>query len=122
MKKRLRFFDKDTVDWTGPSLAVFYKSIFDLKHSQEALANGAWGGPQSTLTTNGGDRVFALTRSRGANTVIVAVNFGDSATTVTYQGLSKPGAYTDWFTKASVPLAAGGQISIPAHGYRVLVQ
>ena len=31
MKKRLRFFEKDTVDWNGPSLASFYRTMFDLQ-------------------------------------------------------------------------------------------
>jgi hypothetical protein len=47
VRKRLRFFEKDTVDWSGPSLAPFYRSLFDLKHQHEALANGAAGGQQA---------------------------------------------------------------------------
>jgi glycosidase len=121
MRKRLRFFDKDTVDWSGPSLASFYRPVFDLKHSQEALANGAWGGAHTPLKTDGGSRVYAFTRSRGANNVMVAVNFGDAPAIVAYEGLPRPGGYTDWFTKAAVPLAASGRLEIPAHGYRVLV-
>lgn len=122
MNKRLRFFEKDTVDWNGPSLASFYRSVFDLKHSQPALANGAWGGTQTALRTNGGDRVYAFTRTRGANTVLVAVNFGDAASTVTYEGLPQPGEYQDWFDKRKLSLGATGSLDIPAHGYRVLVR
>jgi glycosidase len=122
MRKRLRFFDKDTVDWNGPSLAGFYRSMFDLKHTQPPLANGAWGGRQAALTTNGRDRVYAYTRSRGANTVLVAVNFGDAPATVSYSGLARSGAYRDWFSKATVALASAGSLEIPAHGYRVLVR
>jgi glycosidase len=122
MTKRLRFFDKDTVDWSGPSLADFYGAMFELKHTQPALANGPWGGPQTALRTNGGDRVYAFTRTQGANTVLVAVNFGDAPATVAYQGLARAGAYTDWFSKSRVSLAAAGSLQIPAHGYRVLVR
>jgi alpha-amylase len=122
MKKRLRFFEKDTVDWSGPSLARFYRSVFDLKHGQAALANGAWGGAQTPLRTDGGDRVYAYTRTKGANTVLVALNFGDTATSASYRGLSRPGRYTDWFTKAPIALEAQGRVEIPAHGYRVLVR
>jgi len=122
MKKRLRFFEKDTVDWNGPSLAAFYRSIFDLKHSQPALWNGPWGGEQTTLKTNGGGLVYAFTRARGANTILVAVNFGDVAASVSYEGLPQPGQYTDWFSKAEATLSATGSLDIPAHGYRVLVR
>lgn len=122
MKKRLRFFEKDTVDWNGPSLAVFYSTLFDLKHRNQALWNGAFGGAQSTLTTDGGSRVYAFTRSRGANSVVVAVNFGDAPASVTYHTLPQPGTYTDWFARSSVvSLSASGRMEIPAHGYRVLV-
>ena len=122
MKKRLRFFEKDTVDWTGPSLADFYSSVFDLKHTQAALANGPWGGPQVKLATDGGDRVYAFTRSRDDNTVLVALNFADKPASVSYRGLTRPGGYMEWFTKASASLATDGKIEIPANGYRVFVR
>jgi glycosidase len=122
MRKRLRFFDKDTVDWSGPSLEGFYGALLDLKHRQPALANGPWGGGQRALATDGGERVYAFTRTLGANAVLVALNFGDSSVTVSYRGLPRPGAYTDWFAKAPVALAASGRLEIPAHGYRVLAR
>ena len=122
MHKRLRFFEKDTVDWKGPSLAPFYTAVFSLKHSQDALSNGTWGGTQTVLKTDGGDRVYAFSRTRGGNTVVVAVNFGDDALHAAYSGFAKPGAYRDWFAKSSTILGASGRIDIPAHGYRVLVQ
>jgi glycosidase len=122
MNKRLRFFEKDTVDWNGPSLAGFYGALFDLKHRQPALGNGPWGGAQATLRTDGGARVYAFTRTRGTNTVLVAVNFGDAPVRAGYQALPRPGGYTDWFAKTPVALAAAGSLDIPAHGYRVLVR
>jgi glycosidase len=122
MKKRLRFFEKDTVDWSGPSLASFYRSIFDLKHANQALWNGAYGGSQTILTTDGGSRVFIFTRNGAGNSVLVALNFGDGNAHVTYHGLSRAGLYSDWFTKIAVRLEESGTVEIPAHGYRVFVQ
>ena len=121
MKKRLRFFEKDTVDWSGPSLAGFYHAMIDLKHRNRALWNGALGGPQVKLTTDGGDRVYSFTRTRGTNTVLVGVNFGDAPTTVHYSGLTSSGSYRDWFGGSQVALESSGTLAIPAHGYRVLV-
>ena len=122
LNKRLRFFEKDTVDWNGPSLAGFYGPMLELKHTQAALANGPWGGPQAALRTNGGARVYAYTRTQGANTVLVAVNFGDAPVSASYQGLRPSGAFTDWFSKAPVTLSSSGTLEIPAHGWRVLVR
>ena len=120
-RKRLRFFEKDTIDWSGPSLASFYRALFDLKESEPAVRNGQWGGGHARLQTDGGDRVYAFTRSRDSSTVLVAVNFADTATTVAYEGLDGAGDYADWFSKAPVSLAAAGRLEIPANGYRVLV-
>ena len=121
LHKRLRFFDKDTVDWSGPSLAPFYRAMFDLKHRNRALWNGAYGGDQRKLATSGADRVYAFTRTRGANTVLVAVNFGDAPARVSYRNLSPARTYRDWFDGKTYALGAKGQLDIPAHGYRVLV-
>jgi hypothetical protein len=122
VKKRLRFFEKDTVDWSGPSLAPFYHAMFDLKHTHAALANGAEGGDQTTLRTNAGDRVYAFVRSRGKDVVLVALNFGDAPVSAAYRDLRAPGRFTDWFSHAPVELLASGTIEVPAHGYRVLVR
>jgi glycosidase len=120
-QKRLRFFERDTIDWHGTSLAGFYHAMIELKHTQPALANGALGGAQRTLETTG-ERVYVYTRTRGANSVLVALNFGDEPATVSYRALAQPGEYTDWFDKSKLTLGATGTIAIPAHGYRVLVR
>jgi glycosidase len=122
MQKRLRFFEKDTVDWKGPSLASFYTAMFALKHKEPALANGPWGGTQTPLATTAGDRVYAFTRTQGANTVLTAVNFGDTTVKAGYQALAQAGDYTDWMTKRKVMLGVQGSVDIPAHGFRVLVR
>jgi len=122
LNKRLRFFERDTIDWNGPSLASFYTAMLNLKHTQPALANGPWGAPQTRLQTSGGDRVYAYTRTLGGNSVLVALNFGDAPVHAAYQGLATAGAFTDWFSKQPVTLGAAGSIDVPAHGYRVLVR
>jgi glycosidase len=122
LNKRLRFFEKDTVDWNGPSLAEFYRKVLGLKHSQPAVANGPWGGRQVRLRTTGGDRVYAFTRTQGSNTVLVAVNFGDAPVRAAYQGLTPTGLFTDWFSERPVDLEAAGSLDIPAHGWRVLIR
>lgn len=122
LDRRLEFFEKDSVDWSGPSRADFYRSVFELRHTQPALANGASGGAQKKLETDGGDRVYAFTRTQGSSTVLVAVNFGDAPASVTYTGLTPAGGYTDWFDRSTIELAPSGTLPIPTHGYRVLVR
>jgi hypothetical protein len=54
--------------------------------------------------------------------VLVALDFGDTPASAAYRGLTRPGTYTDWFTKQSVSLGEGGRIDMAPNGYRVLVR
>jgi glycosidase len=119
--RRLSFFEKDSIDWTGPSLADFYTRIFELRHTNDLVWNGEAGAPQAKLVTDGGETVYAFTRARGDKAVVVVTNFGDKQASLKYSGLAQTGAYTDWFSHATVMLGATGSIDVPAHGYRVLV-
>ncbi len=121
-KKRLRFFDKDTIVWTDTTLRAFYRSTIALKHTQSALGNGPWGARQALLKQDGGERVFAFTRTLGANTVAVFVNFDSTAASVKYDGMPQPGAFVDWYSHTTTNLGAAGTVEIPKHGYRVFVR
>jgi glycosidase len=121
LSKRLRFFEKDTVPWKTDPLADFYRAMFDLKEANPALYNGEHGGEQAKLAT-AAESVYAFTRARDGNVVLVAVNFGDAAAKMSFSGNTHPGEYTDWFSKAAVQVAASGELDVPAHGYRILVR
>ena len=121
-KKRLRFFDKDTIVWTDTTLREFYRATIALKHTQDALGNGPWGARQALLKHDGGERVFAFTRTFGANTVAVFVNFDSTAASVKYDGMPQPGAFVDWYSHATTDLTAAGTVEIPKHGFRVFVR
>ena len=41
--RRLAFFDRDPIQWRQHPLDAFYGSLFALKRSRTALANGSWG-------------------------------------------------------------------------------
>ncbi|MEX2154704.1 MAG: alpha-amylase family glycosyl hydrolase, partial [Gemmatimonadaceae bacterium] len=133
MNKRLRFFEKDTVDWKGQSLAGFYRRLFELKESQPALANGASGGTQSRIDiklTNVKDhlrddsRIYAFGRVKDSNVVVVVVNFGDQLASLSVPDTKWAGNYRDMFNRSNPAMLGvqGGYLRVPAHGYRVLVR
>ena len=132
MTKRLRFFDKDTVDWKGKSLAPFYRSVFALKDSEPALANGSSGGTQSRVEIKLTDfkdhlrddnRLYAFAREKGANVVVVMVNFGDTLASLSVPDTRWAGSYRDVFDRSQpAVLGTAAYLRVPAHGYRVLVK
>lgn len=121
-RRRLRFFDKDTIDWRGPSLAEFYGRLAQLKDSVPALHNGAWGGRMRFLPHDGGERVTAFERGVDGSHAVVVVNFGPGTRTVTVRDVSMPGDYRDGFTGVDQRLEAVTTLSVPAGGWRLLVR
>lgn len=121
LAKRLRFFEKDTVAWEGHALSGFYREMFELKEKNQALWNGEHGGDQAKLQTSA-PGVYAYVRTRGENSVLVVLNFGDAPARADYSGLDVPGEYRDWLGGSASRLEATGTLEIPAHGYRILVR
>jgi glycosidase len=74
MNKRLRFFDKDTVNWGNYSLEGFYTTLCNLKKSNKSLLNGEDGGKLFRLKTDANDKIYAFTREKEGNKVMVMLN------------------------------------------------
>lgn len=74
LDKRLRFFDKDTINWSDLSKLDFYTSLIRLKTENPALWNGAEGGHIQFLNTGRPDEVLAYVCEKNNNKVLVVMN------------------------------------------------
>lgn len=73
-KKRLKFYDKDQIDWTGKfELHDFYKTLLNLRKSNAALKAAHRHGITYRLTTDA-PNVFAFLRKNGRSSVLVILN------------------------------------------------
>lgn len=74
LNKRLRFFDKDTINWDDPGKYYqFYQQLNTIKEANPALWNGAYGGmPEKIEDQN--INVFSFRRTQGDNTVYGIIN------------------------------------------------
>jgi len=71
-KKRLKFFVKDPIDWSqGFAMAPFYKTLLQLRKTNQALAAGA---SYKKLSTSNDAAIFAYTRQSGSHKVVVILN------------------------------------------------
>lgn len=74
-KKRLKFFEKDTIDWTGNfELHTFYKKLLTLKSTNSALRAGDAKVLTKIISHPEDDRVFAYLRKNKSNQVLVILN------------------------------------------------
>lgn len=83
LEKRLRFFDKDTIDFSNVEFQQFYTKLLALKHDNEALFNGEFGGDLTFLADNNSS-VSSFRRSTENSAVTVMVNLSDQEQVVTF--------------------------------------
>ncbi len=117
LNKRLAFFEKDTIDWTDTSLVEFYKQVLHLHAGHPALANGKAEGDFKVLAEEKG--LYAYTRSKAGQTLLVALNFSNSAQRLMLAQQSSGEGFASLLGSGYVKGINGG-LEIPAHGHLVL--
>jgi alpha-amylase len=120
--KRLQFFDKDPIAWTGQyALHGFYKALLELRKRNPALRAGDIAATTERIT-DGVDiyRCFAFLRKNGENEVVVVLNLSASPLVVPLEKLRPGGIFQQIFGEEALDLATGGTIELPAWGFAVL--
>lgn len=104
MRKRLKFFDKDTIDFSKLPLADFYTRLNKLKQTEPALNAAERGGEFNRLNTGADEQVIALVRKKDNSRVLFFINLSDKKAKVKMEHADLAGEWIDVFatdTKAS---------------------
>lgn len=73
--KRLEFFEKDPIKWTGNyEMADFYKTLLNLKSKNPALRGGDSNVKTYFVKTSADDKILAYLRKNGKDEVLVVLN------------------------------------------------
>lgn len=130
----LNYFNRNSINWQVTSanrpIVNTIRALIALKHTMPALADGSatTRGATSFIATNRSS-VIAYRKSKGDNSVLVVINFGNSETDVTLSGIAA-GNYTrvldsrtiaSGFNIEDVYLTSSPVIHLPAKGYQVYV-
>lgn len=95
LNKRLKFFDRDPIDWSDPDQYFpFYQKLNQIKADNPALWNGKFGGMPQKLE-DGNPNVFSAKRMKDGNTVIAIINMSGKDQTINYNPGDIDGIYTD---------------------------
>ncbi len=122
LNKRLRFFEKDTVDWSDPmQLQPFYKQLISLHRDNTALWSGPYGGMPSRIN-DGSPSVYAFKREMEGNRVIGILNLSGKPAEFRLIDTSVTGVYSDVFTGQSYDLRSGNPIPLEPWQYLVFVR
>ncbi|HPE86173.1 MAG: alpha-amylase family glycosyl hydrolase [Bacteroidales bacterium] len=122
LDKRLAFFDADPVQWQQHPFTDLYSALFTLKHTNQALWNGDFGGPLQRLSASNPAELFAFTREKQGQKVVVILNLSASKGTFTLHDERLIGTYTDLFTGDTVEMTSKEEIQLEPWAYQVIYQ
>ena len=120
LDKRLLFFNKDEIDWTGASKADFFKKLLGLKHRNQAIWNGLAGGQLQKIVTNEDSKVYAFMREKNGDKVVGVFNMSAEPLTVTLEGNIYVGDYQNVFDGTATELKADTTLVLKGWEYLVL--
>jgi alpha-amylase len=119
-KKRLLFFDKDEIDWSGPCLLTgFYKTLLQLRKNNAALRGGDPKRNPMLLSNTSPDFVLSFIRRFEKDEVLVILNLSEEVQSVIITGQSIAGSYNDVFQPERGALISGQPVQLDAWDYRV---
>ena len=121
LAERLEFFEKDPVKWKDFSKTPFFQYLCTLKHNNKAIWAGRQGGILEKIPTDKDDAVYAFTREKGGDRVVIVLNLSNRPQTVTLRpGEQTIGAYLSVFGASTVQVTREMQLNLKAWEYLVL--
>ncbi|WP_374440093.1 alpha-amylase family glycosyl hydrolase [Epilithonimonas sp.] len=118
--KRLEFFEKDPIPWTGKyEMEDFYKTLLNLKSENPALRGGDPAVTTYWINTNANDRILAYLRKNGEREVLVLINTSKDPIAFKLEDEKITGTYKNVFTNEKSALINSSDVNLPAFGYLV---
>jgi glycosidase len=123
LNKRLRFFEKDTINWERQDLLPFYTAMLALKKNNAALWNGNYGGDFELLSINPETNTYAYKRHHHSGEVVVYLNFSNQTANITTENAPLTQAHEVYLTSGDVVYNLGNPtVQLPAYGFLIAVK
>ena len=115
--KRLKFFDKDVIDWDNCNLHTFYKTLLSLRLVNPVFSAANLLVTTTILETDQPDKIFLFKKNTSWHECLIILNF--SGEQVIFQ-TTLSGNYEDIFNATSFKLDQNNAITMEAWSYLVL--
>jgi 1,4-alpha-glucan branching enzyme len=120
--RRLKFFDKDIIDWGNFPLAGFYTTLDKLKKENPALSNGSAGGEMIKVASDYDKKVYSFLRKKDKNTVFVILNLSPAEQKATLKGNSYAGDYKSLFENKDAHIDGSMVVTLKPWEYLIYVK
>lgn len=121
LSQRLSFFEKDPIRWGNFAKTPFFQKLCDLRHNNRALWSGQHGGKLEKIETDHNDQVYAFTREKEGDRLVVVLNLSKKPCTVTLRPSDAvvSGVYLSVFEASTVQLTKDMQLNLKPWEYLV---
>ena len=119
LDRRLKFFEKDSIDWIKMDLVPFYTKLLQLNRSNKALWNGENGGEVKFISAADEKNVLVFIREKDGNKVLVMINMTGNDQKVKLNNTLLAGKYKELFSGKKAKMKAEVETELEAWGYRV---
>ncbi len=117
LDKRLKFFEKDVIDWKESTLREFYSKLFNLYQNNPAMHLGN----MVEISDEDDKEIYAFVREKDTHKIVVVLNFSAKQKQFELESEFLPGAYKELFSNVNVTFEADHDFDIEPWGYRVFV-
>ncbi len=124
--KRLKFFEKDVIHWTGENgpitigLHDFYKTLLNLHSNNPALRAGDEAAKTEKVKTSDDQHIFAFLRKNGDKEVLVILNFSNSDVSFSLDSIT--GKFREIFSCAEKDFSSNKICQMNSWEYLVFVK
>ena len=119
LNRRLRFFDKDTIQWDKMDLVAFYTTLNKLKETNEAIWNGTSGGEVEILSPESDKNKLVFVREKNGKKVLVVMNLSAQKQTINTTSDRLKGKYVNIFTKKKATIGSSISVELGPWEYNV---
>lgn len=118
--KRLEFFEKDTIEWTGKNkLHDFYKTLLTLHATHPALIADEQVAPATILPTTAHQSTLSYIRKNGDQEVLVFLNFSNQTVQVSIPENLVSGKFRNVFSHTDFDMTSISNIELRPWQYLV---
>ncbi len=122
LDKKLKFFERDPIKWDTCEMTGFYENLIKLKHNNQALWNGDFGGRMIRIRTSKDKKVFAFYREKDNNKILVFLNLTRKPVSFRTATDGLEGEYKDYFSGKKEKLKKGEKQELEPWGFRILIK
>ena len=121
LAKRLKFFEKDPIRWKNKGKTEFFQKLCSLRRANRALGPGRNGGELKKISTSADEQVYAFTREKEGDRVIIVLNLSKQNRTFSLNpGSEAYGAYMNLFGASTVQVTREMTLTLKPWEYLVL--